>query len=434
MLTHTTETENPVSAVPLVVPETRPVDEARSPAASLPWPLRMLRDGWLIVGLSGLLIVTLELGYRAQGSIRRWLGGQTSQEAFFDGKPPWMDRLIAEEQESANLRWKPYVYFRRQPFHGAFLNVDSLGHRRTVQDAAPAPARQVFFFGGSTMFGTFQRDSGTIPSAVARDLRGRGVSDAWLTNFGETGYVLTQEVIELLLQLRSGARPSAVVFYDGINDVYALWQNGEPGLPQNEFNREREFRLGRRVFNWRHDAATEAGAMAALAQASLSRMELVNRLLRQAGASQPRAAGDATPTPDSLAAMLVQSYAATARLVGALAKAYGFHALLVWQPTLHGTTKPLSPSESLIVQRILNDPAESRIRQVHQRTPVLLDSAMADVSDVAFLNLATVFATDSGQIFADQIGHTNERANGPIASAISSKLAEMLRQPGATRR
>ena len=40
-------------------------------------------------------------------------------------------------------------------------------------------------------------------------------------------------------------RPDVVVFYDGINDVMATVQNGRAGLPQNEANREEDFRSGR---------------------------------------------------------------------------------------------------------------------------------------------------------------------------------------------
>ena len=49
-------------------------------------------------------------------------------------------------------------------------------------------------FGGSTMWGTGARDACTIPSLLARALQGRGMS-LEIINFGETGYVRTQEVI-----------------------------------------------------------------------------------------------------------------------------------------------------------------------------------------------------------------------------------------------
>jgi lysophospholipase L1-like esterase len=97
-------------------------------------------------------------------------------------------------------------------------------------------------FGGSTMWGAGSRDSFTVPSLLARALQGRELR-VEITNFGETGYVSTQGVITLLLQLRKGNVPDAVIFYEGVNDTYSAYQNGIAGIPQNEFNRVKEFNL-----------------------------------------------------------------------------------------------------------------------------------------------------------------------------------------------
>ncbi len=383
--------------------------------------LWLVRDGWLIAGIVVVLLIGLELAYRAQGALRNRAAGTRTEAVFFDHKSPWLDDYLLEQSRSEKLRWKSYTYFRRQPFRGAYINVDSTGHRVTRQERASEPVREVFFFGGSTMFGAFQRDSATIPSLVARRLRDHGIHDVAITNFGETGYVSTQEVIELLLQLRSGKRPAAVVFYDGINDVYSTVQNGIAGLPQNEVNRARDFRLGRQVFNWRHDVAAELAALAAIGQMAVGRVELVDRLRQSTGPSRDR-----RHSVDSMSRNLVESYGATAELVGALARSYGFRALFVWQPTVHGTSKPMTAGEHTILQSILRDPHQSLVRSMHLRVPAMLDSRMIHVDGISFLNLARVFAEDSAQVFVDQIGHTNERANGAIAAALLPRLAELL--------
>ena len=97
-------------------------------------------------------------------------------------------------------------------------------------------------FGGSTMWGTGGRDEGTIPAALARELRGHGIVPE-ITNFGETGYVNTQEVLLLALQLQKGRVPDLVIFYDGINDTGSAFQLRRAGMPHNEFNRVKEFNL-----------------------------------------------------------------------------------------------------------------------------------------------------------------------------------------------
>ena len=60
---------------------------------------------------------------------------------------------------------------------------------------------------------------------------------------GESGYVNTQSLLALELELRGGNVPDEVIFYDGVNDVFSTFQNNEAGLPQNEQNRATEFNL-----------------------------------------------------------------------------------------------------------------------------------------------------------------------------------------------
>ena len=151
------------------------------------------------------------------------------------------------------VRWRPYVYFRQERFTGTLINIDAQGHRRTIQPAVAADnARPVFLFGGSTMFGSFQRDSFTIASRLAGQLASiPEARDFTITNLGQTGYVFGQEVIELMTQLKNGARPALVVFYDGINDVVSAVQRGEAGLPQNEMLREADFGIPLQFQNYR---------------------------------------------------------------------------------------------------------------------------------------------------------------------------------------
>ena len=93
------------------------------------------------------------------------------------------------------------------------------------------------------MWGTSQRDDKTIPAEASRRLQALAGPSRRIevTNFGENGYVLTQEVIELMLQLRKGNVPDIVVFFDGINDAGATVQWGEGGNTQNESKRVAEF-------------------------------------------------------------------------------------------------------------------------------------------------------------------------------------------------
>ncbi|MER3445854.1 MAG: hypothetical protein C4291_03015 [Candidatus Dadabacteria bacterium] len=79
-------------------------------------------------------------------------------------------------------------------------------------------------FGGSTMWGTEARDDFTIPSILSKKLWRRGIR-CDIVNFSGSGYVSTQEVIALLIELQRGNIPNLVIFYDGINDTYSAYQH-----------------------------------------------------------------------------------------------------------------------------------------------------------------------------------------------------------------
>jgi hypothetical protein len=243
-------------------------------------------------------------------------------------------------------------------------------------------------------------------------------------NLGETGYVFTQSVLELEMQLRDGVRPRVVVFYDGINDVVAGVQSGRGGMPQNEQNRAVEFAMGRVLFNWKHDAAAELRAGAALATLGLRRLEIVQGLAARA----PRPAGPEI-SADSIAVLVGDAYVETARLAEALADRYGFTALYVWQPTFHTTQKAHTPFEAQLNAELEGQPFQLRIRDVHQRVLPRVAPRMAQLVGNRFLDASRAFSGDSSAVFVDVIGHTTEAAVDRIADVIWPSLAPLLIAP-----
>lgn len=384
---------------------------------------RLLRDGWLIVGGVLVLLLALEFTYRAQAGVRRAVLSNNLSEALFPASAPdWVDAYLREELATYDLNWRPYVYFRRAPFAGRYINIDSTGKRVTFPAASP-DRPIVWLFGGSTMFGTFQRDSQTIASVLAAQLRDRGDSSQ-VVNWGETGYVFTQEVIELLLQLRAGARPDVVVFYDGINDVVAAIQH-RAGVPQNEQQRARDFAFGRTVFSWNRDLAADGRALGALARVAMTRSQLFARLVNLRAESAP------LREPSAVTREVVRTYVETVRLVEAAAERYGFEPIYLWQPTLHASDKALSPEESELMDRVEASPFHSLVRQVHVNIAAAIDSAMTGVADSRFLNLARVFAGNPEPIFVDIVGHTVEAASPLIVDRLAPLVAAALATPRA---
>ncbi len=325
-----------------------------------------------------------------------------------DGAPPsWVREYIREMNGGAReTGWHPYVYWHRKPHHGKYLNVDEAGVRRTWNSTpSPAPGQlKVFMFGGSTLWGVGARDDFTIPSHVAKKLNAQLDSGVWVTNFAEEGYVSTQGVIALMLELRKGNVPDVVVFFDGVNDTFSAFQNGVAGISENENHRVAEFNSLAR-FNWRQTIET------------LALYRLTAGLLRYRGGS-PSAmfAPSDGRSIDALAPAVVEVYLQNVRIVDALAQRFGFRAIFFWQPTVF-TKKHLSQRE----RRWYGQPVAAFAgfgsgTSFHGVNGALRERIRTSRIDNVH-DLSGVFDEGSGTIFIDE-WHITEAANEKIAEHI----------------
>ena len=192
------------------------------------------------------------------------------------------------------------------------------------------------------MWGVGARDDFTIASCLARELEGKGVR-CQVTNFGESGYVSTQEVIALVQQLRDGNVPDLVIFYDGVNDIYSAYQQQRAGLPQNEFHRAREFNLSQ---------PRSYGALQLLcirrSAGALAVVRFTRNLLRRVGIQvDPDSAATHGSEPsgsstdrEALFQEVLAVYKGNMRMVTILGESYGFKALFYWQPTVFDKEYP----------------------------------------------------------------------------------------------
>jgi hypothetical protein len=78
---------------------------------------------------------------------------------------------------------------------------------------------EVFFFGGSTMFGTHVADDGTLPSAFTTEAARDPTLSLHSINFGAGYYYLKQEAMLFTSMLLDGRKPRVAVFLDGLNDL-----------------------------------------------------------------------------------------------------------------------------------------------------------------------------------------------------------------------
>ena len=197
-------------------------------------PPRLIRSERLSRAMAGLsvsisLFVLLVLAsellsmaglYFMNWSLTRFYQGQYLHLKFYQDKP-WAKQYSKEATEAESYEYEPYVAWRKRTFVGQYVNIDANGIRRTVNPDCTPSARQIWMFGGSTLWGNGARDEDTIASILAEKYS-KSTGPVCVTNFGEGGWVNTQELIQLELALkRTPKAPDFVIFYDGYADAFA---------------------------------------------------------------------------------------------------------------------------------------------------------------------------------------------------------------------
>jgi len=375
----------------------------------------VIRNAWLFAGITLLCFVLIEIASAIVLHIHGVVFRDTRVYAEAYGSAPWVRDYYREFDESFQSRWEPYTYWRRRAFHGRYINIGTDGNRVTPQPAGQVsgvrPPINVFLFGGSALWGTGARDEFTIPAILGNVLRERGIANR-VVNFGESGYVSSQEVIACLLELRRGNVPDIVIFYDGVNDSFSAYQQGVAGRPQSEASREREFDLT-------SDKHTKdlANAFLRSGSSNLATVRLLRAVLERIGLKRPAWNPPSITTPSQLAALARDAsaiYWGNMKVVAALGKQYGFRSFFYWQPTTF-EKKRLTALEAVDRDkwqdfgRLLLQVSEAVRRQ-----PGAVEGA-------TFRDLSGIFADVPEPIYIDFV-HTSEHGNDRIAHQIAADV------------
>jgi len=332
------------------------------------------------------------------------------------------------EHDSLRVAWHPYVDYIALPYRGRYFNVGADGLRVTSpRKAAAAACRRplrIFLFGGSTVFGYGVRDDYTIPSWLQRMLDEKSGCAA-VYNYGQDGYVSTQELLFLQEQLRKGNVPDLVIFYDGFNDSWVAVQNGEAGTTTDEPYRQKSFRM----VNWLHGEDRrllyESAAFTLLNHSALGEVakrivsllapgsykvvqgELVNLRLDDPGI--PGAAQD-------MPSQIVRIYLANTRSAQALAKQYGFGFLSYWQPSVFQKLS-LTPWE--------RRQAESDVPAV--QTCIEATSRMMSglAQQYSVIDISGLFRDQTRPIFVDEV-HLSDNGNRLVAERMMRDVMPLV--------
>jgi lysophospholipase L1-like esterase len=327
----------------------------------------------------------------------------------------WLTEFF-REQSAQQTEWTPYTYWRRRPFDGKYVTVDERGQRVTwnsqANGASNRPRKQVWMFGGSSIWGTGARNEHTIPSRLSQILAEHYPGIFEVSNMGETGYVNTQEVITLLKEVQSGRTPDIAIFYDGFNDAFALLQSGREGMPQNEWNRAREFNL-------LHPSRSSDLLGEALKRSNTFTLarDLQHRLFSAQG---PPALIPAAGEERRIVPGLIRAYVANMDAVGGLADRRGFQYRFFWQASVFS-----KGVQSDYEQRFASSNAEVGAFMVMVNTEIASSADLARRAD--FRNALDLFGTHSGTVFIDGV-HASEAGNDRIARWIFEDSRDLFAQ------
>lgn len=420
--------------MPEPIPAPTPPRRERGPLRYAAGLARGLRDVWLIAGITLALVVGLEWvlsmlppGASSGDARSRRSSPREKSRARADayGGAEWPRAYFEEFHRLDRSLWVPYVYWRRSPLQGEFITVDASGRRITPQQIPPGRTQtppRIFFFGGSTMWGTGARDASTIPALVGKGMADQG-SPIVAENFGEAGYVSTQEVIAFQLEVRDGNHPAAAVFYSGVNDLFSVYQHRVAGLPHNEGNRVTEFGLSLRDKRERLYGTALSAWMDDRAIVRTLRKVVGRETIRFDWGERGESGPWRKPVPEEQwPGDVARRFQVGSKTAAAIADSRGIGSRFYLQPTLFH--KPVrTPYEQGVSTKHpgLDQLAISCYEAIRK------EMETSPVRD-RFRDLSDIFKDESAPMFIDWC-HIAEAGNERIARAMEPDLARLARQP-----
>lgn len=242
-----------------------------------------------------------------------------------------------EFKESNQIEYYPYVLWRRQPYRGEQINVSSAGIRRTLHSQCDGHEFTIWMFGDSTMWGAGAPDAETIPSLVAAKYENAG-QKVCVVNYGEKGWVDTQEIVQLMLELSKPdeKRPDEVVFYDGSMESYAAYQSGLVDVHAS-YHRFKAY-----IEGWKKDAKPGFGYLEKSntyhGLEGLAEKFAVDKKTERGRKFTPQQISD-------LADAIMENYIGNMDVVDALAEHYHFRPIFIWHPNIDVGHKQLTSEE-----------------------------------------------------------------------------------------
>jgi lysophospholipase L1-like esterase len=315
----------------------------------------------------------------------------------------WTSQYRREFAASDRVQYKPYVLWRRAPFSGTTINLDSDGIRKTYYTSCDPNAYTIWMFGDSALWGAGSPDWETIPSFLAHDYGAAG-RKLCIKNFGEKAWVSTQEIIQLILALKqTPSTPNLIIFYDGVSDSFVPYMSTVSDSHMNFEDIKRLFEQG---------STAEQSGFSYLKQTNTYRVLEMLRDRFTSTAVPPSAESHSGLANVEMAQRTLLNYQKNMDVVETLAHHFGIQCLFVWQPVLLTGSKPLSSEEKPMVQRV-----ETQLRPGSTALLRATYELVKGIQRPDFLYLGDVFAGSDKTMFVDY-SHPGPDGNRVIAQKI----------------
>jgi lysophospholipase L1-like esterase len=305
-----------------------------------------------------------------------------------------------ELEASRRTQYLPYVGWRRSHYDGRFISVDNQGVRRTLNSYCGNEKNLVvWIFGDSVLWGTGSSDAETIPSQLANLYEDAG-QKVCVRNYGEVGWVSTQEVIELILQLKQlNRKPDIVVLYDGADEILTPSEGVPIGAD-----------IGYQRFRQLLDNSQNQSKPGFWYLNQTNTARALNRIAAQLRASRHSGANPNLPPQEAKTAaqLSIDNYRRNLQIVDSLAQTYGFRSFYFWYPVSAAGHKPLTREEQMFVSR-----EAARAPQVYELTRATY-ALCEKLQRPNFLYLGDILDADPQQLYLD-FSHLSPQGNRLVA-------------------
>ena len=275
-------------------------------------------------------------------------------------------------------------------------------------NSSQAPVK-IYMYGGSTMFAHSENES--IPFYLWEFLCDKGF-EVKIENFGQAGYLSSQEVFKLIHQLRTGMNPDIVIFYDGYNDL-GVKASGYPHmfLTQQVF----EFFAHHETYPFSH---TVNYAYSHLANLGIANEKTWEEMKGEVDYIDYFSYDFIHQEHDEIKKHeeAMRLYLENVKIIESLEDTYGFQSFFYWQPDIT-TKKDHSEKEKEFIEK------HSSLINYYKDSEGTVDEFLNRSDKVK--DLRRIFDDYSDTIYSDAV-HKLPEGNRIVAEKIANNLIEYL--------